>query len=520
MFNNDAFLKGRSGANRLVFTTAILMILFSLSVSAATAQGGGTLRVGLNEPINLDPATGSNDPEVLFNRSIYDYLIEIKPDSTIAPNLSSEWAISEDGLTYTFTLVSGVTFHDGSAFSSADVVFTYNRLKEIQSPALGLLGEFEVSAPDESTVVFTLPAINADFLYGVGSRFASILKDGTTEPNVLVDGDAPYANFNGTGPFVLTDYSPGENATFTRNENYWIEGQPALDGLEFIFIPDSLAQIDALRSGAVDFIFKLDADQVATLEGESSLTIVQRATNQHPVIRIRADEGALGADVRVRQAFKLATNREELLNVVQQGYGVIGNNDPIGPLYSNFYDADLEQPSFDPAAACALISEATGAERLSTDFYVVDSFNYEALATSLQQQWAEGCIDVNILLRPENVYYADTEWLEVDLGITGWGDRPVPQGYFTEAYITGGIYNESHFSDAEADDLVTQAAQTTDAVERAAIYNQISAIFAERGPIIIPWFSSIIGAVNNNVQGLEMHPFPGQTDFRTVTIGG
>ncbi|MDX1994443.1 MAG: ABC transporter substrate-binding protein [bacterium] len=520
MFLNNAFLTGRSGASRLMYTSAILMILFTLSISTAAAQGGGgVLRVGLNEPINLDPATGSNDPEVLFNRNIYDYLIEIRPDSTLAPNLATEWTVSDDGLTYTFTLVEGATFHDGSPFTSADVVFTFNRLQSIGSPALGLLGEFEVSAPDESTVVFTLPSVNADFLYGVGSRFASILKDGTETPNVIGD-DGGLGGFNGTGPFVLSAYNPGVGATFTRNENYWQEGAPLLDGLEFVFIEDSLAQVDALRSGAVDFIFKLNVDQVATLESEGTVTILQVPTNQHPVIRIRSDAGALGEDVRVRQAFKLATNRQELLDVVQQGYGVLGNNDPIGPLYSDFFASDLEQPQYDPEAACALILEATGEERLSTDFYVVDSFNYEALATSLQQQWAEGCIDVNILLRPENVYYADTEWLEVDLGITGWGDRPVPQGYLTEAYITDGIYNESHFSDAELDELVAQAAVTTDTAARAEIYNQISQIFAERGPIIIPWFASVIGAANSSVQGLEMHPFPGQTDFRTVSIGG
>lgn len=508
----------RDGIGRLFLVGLLVTLVLALTGITAAQDGESVLRVGMVAPENLDPATGSNDPEVLFNRTIYDYLIEVTPDGVLAPNLAYDWEISDDGLTYTFFLEDGVTFHDGSTFSAADVVFTFNRLQELESPAISLLGEFSIEAVDDLIVAFSLESPNADFLFGVASRFALILKDGTESPNVLGSGDGLFANFNGTGPFVLTEYSAGERAYFVANEDYWIEDQPALAGLEFLFIDDTLTQIDALRSGVIDFIFKLDVDQIPTLEGVGGITIVDRATNQHPVIRIRSDEGALGEDVRIRQAFKYATNRQELLETVQEGFGVLGNNDPIGPAYGEFFDAGIENVPFDPEMACALIQDATGQERISTDFYVVDAFNYESLGVALQQQWEQGCIDVNILLRAESLYYADTEWLEVDLGITGWGDQPVPQGYLVQAYVTGGIFNESHFSDAEVDELVSQAAVTADLEERAAIYSQISQIFAERGPIIIPWFASVVGAVRDNVVGLDMHPFPGQTDFRTVSI--
>jgi peptide/nickel transport system substrate-binding protein len=523
MFLNTSHLSGRSGISRLMFTTLIVLLLMAVALQFGTVQAqnergtGGTLRVAMDSPVNLDPATGSNDPEVLLNRTIYDYLVETLPDSTLGPNLAHDWDISDDGLTYTFYLVEGVTFHDDSAFTAADVVFTYNRLQEIGSPAAALMGEFEVEALDDYTVVFTLPQVNADFMYGVASRFAAIIQDGMETPNEI-DADGGFSNFNGTGPFVLSEYSAGERAVFLPNENYWIEGQPYLASLEFLFIDDTLTQIDALRGGAVDFIFKLDVDQVAPLEDEAGITILEIATNQHPVIRIRSDEGALGEDVRIRDAFKLATNRQELLETVQEGYGVIGNNDPIGPLYADFYDGSIEQTGYDPAAACELIQEATGEDRLFSEFYVVDVFNYQSMAVALQQQWEQGCIDVNLLMREPGIYFADTEWLEVDLGITNWGDRPIPQSYLTEAYVTGGPFNETHFSDAEMDELVAQAAVTTDIAERAAVYSQISQVFAGRGPIVIPFFASMIGAVRDNVDGLEMHPFPGQTDFRTVSV--
>ncbi|HEX2620571.1 MAG TPA: ABC transporter substrate-binding protein [Phototrophicaceae bacterium] len=503
-----------------MFTSCILMVLFALSFSFSSAQGGGDLIVGTNAPVNLDPASGSNDPEIMFNHLIYDYLLDVASDNSIVPNLATEYSISEDGLTYTLKLAEGVTFHDGSAFSSADVVFTYNRLKEVESPALGLLsgGSFEVTAPDASSVVFTLTEPNADFLYGLAGRLTAILKDGTTTPNVLGEGDAIYANFNGTGPFKLSEYSASEDAVFVRNENYFKAGEPKLDSVKIVFIDDPLAQIDALKTGAVNFIFKIPVDQIANLEGVDGITVLEKATNLHPVIRLRSDEGHIGADPRIRTAFKLATNRAELNDVVLEGRGVVGNNDPIGPAYGSFYDDSIAKPEYDPEQACALIKEATGEDRLTIDFYVVDSLGYPDLATVMQQQWQEGCIDANLLVRTENVYYGNNEWMDVDLGLTGWGSRPIPQQYLTEAYISTGIYNESHWSNADLDALVAEASKTSDPDARAALYSQIAQIFADDGPIIIPYFAPMIGAVSANVEGLDMASFPGLTDFRTVTI--
>jgi peptide/nickel transport system substrate-binding protein len=500
---------------------AVLLAAFGFTNNGSVlAQGSGTLIIGTNAPVNLDPSSGSNDPEVLFNHLIYDYLLDVAPDTSIVPNLAAEYTVSEDGLTYTLTLAEGVTFHDGSPLTAEDVVFTYNRLKEVESPALGLLsgGGFEVEAPDDATVVFTLTEPNADFLYGLAGRFTGILKNGTETPNALAEGETSFANFNGTGPFALTEYSAGERAVFTANENYFKADQPALASVEMVFIEDSLAQIDALRTGEVNFIFKVPVDQIATLEGIEGVTVLERATNLHPVIRLRADSDHLGEDVAIRNAFKLATNRDELNDLLLEGRGVVANNDPIGPAFEVFYDDSIEKPAYDPAAACQLISEATGEERLAVDFYVVDALGYPDVATVIQQQWAEGCIDANILVRPENVYYGNNEWLEVDLGMTGWGDRPIPQQYLTEAYITDGIYNEAHWSNPDLDALVAEAAQTSDTEVRAGIYSQIAQIFADEGPIIVPFFAPMIGAMTSNVQGLEMAAFPGLTDLRTVSI--
>jgi peptide/nickel transport system substrate-binding protein len=505
---------------------AIALLVLSVLLVAAfgvTAQESGVLRVGMNAPVTLDPAQHSNDPETALNRAVYDYLVEVLPDSTIGPNLATEWTISDDGLSYTFSLAQGVTFHDGSPFTSADVVYTFNRLREVQSPAVSLLGDYQVSAPDESTVVFTLTAINADFLFGVAARQALIIRDGEDTPNILGEGDASFENFNGTGPFILTEFDPGARAVFTANANYW-RGAPALSGLEFIFIDDSVAQVDALLSGELDFIFKVPIAQTDRIDSADGVSVVSTATSQHPVIRLRTDEGFAGADVRVRQAFKYATDREALNDILLQGRGTIGNNDPIAPVFSFFYDDAVENQTYDPARACELLEEA-GIGTYEGTLYAPNAFEYADLAAVLQQQWSAACINVDIQVVEEGLYYDfsnPNNYFEVELGITGWGDRPSPQILLRQAYVEAGIetgFNESRFVDQEIEALVVEAGQTTDESARAEIYAQISQIFLERGPIIIPYFAPLFSGVRDSVQGLQVAPFPGLTDFRTVTIG-
>lgn len=525
----------------LIFSILILV----LSFSGIQAQDEMVLRVGLEEPINLDPASGSNDPEVLLNRHIYDYLIELLPDGSLAPSLATDWEVSDDGLSYTLNLVQNAAFHDGKAFTSEDVVFTFDRMVAVGSTVVGLLGQKQVGEDDEGgailepswtveasgdfTVVFTLESPNADFIFGLSHRFSAILPAGLETPNTLGE-DGSLANFNGTGSFRLESFDAGEGATLVANDEYW-GGRPALDRIELIFIDDSNAQVNALLSGEVDLIFKIPNDLLPSLQGNDALTVTTIASNVHPVIRIRSDEGHLGEDVRVRQAFKHATDRE-LLNIdTLNGLGIVANNDPIGPVYGPLYNPQ-DGLAYDPQRSCDLLAEYAAENpdnawvtldgdtpRLEIDFHVAEAFEYGIMAEFMEQQWQDGCIFVTLLLEPPNIYYADGGWLDVDLGLTGWGTRSTPQEYLSVAYVTGAKWNEAHWSNTALDALAAQAAQTSDLEERAVLYNEISQIFVEDGPIIIPFFRPVSSAYSNSVEGLVLHSFPGRTDFDSVSVG-
>lgn len=525
-----------------VWLTLVGVFILAFNIVGLQAQDDTVLRVGMPGPSTLDPAVAANDHEVIIHRHIYDYLVELTPSGEIVPSLAESWDISDDGLTFTFNLVEGVTFHDGSDFTSADVVYTFNRLAEIGSTAMGLLGQesvgeddegntifeptFTITAVDDLTVEFQLETPNADFLFGIASRFAPILPEGLDVPNSL---EAGTESFNGTGPFVLGEFDAGESVTLLANENYW-GGTPELDSIEFVFIDDTNAQVDALRSGQVDFIFKIPPELLPNLEGEDGITLTSVSSNTHPVIRLRVDEGRLGEDVRIRQAFKHATDRELLNLDALNGLGRVGNNDPIGPVYGALY-SEVEHLEYSPERACELIAEYAsdnpdsefitdngGTPTITVDFFVVEAFEYPLMGEFIQQQWQDGCIDVSLEVQTENIYY-DGNWLEVDLGVTGWGTRATPQEYLNVAYITGAPFNESAWSNAEVDELAAAAAQASTVEERAAIYDELRVIFEQEGPIIVPYFRPIHGAFSGNVSGLNMHSFPGRTDLDSVTIG-
>ena len=526
-----------------VFVTFLLLLSTALFATGTAEeevneQEEKILRIGLRKLTTIDPALGANDPEVMFNRLQYDYLIEILPDGTLEPSLATAWEVSEDGLTYTFDLRPDVIFEDGSSFGAEDVVYTFERLVSEGSSIVGLMGQNEdgsatwtVEATDDLTAVFRLAEPNADFLYGVASRFAMILSSDSQVVNEFGDGEDTYASFNGTGPFVLEEYAVDQSARFVANENYW-GGTPALDGIELVFFDDDQSQLDAFRSGALDFVIKVPDDLVPALEQVPNASVLSRPTNTHPVVRVRTDEGSIGEDLRIRQAFKFATDRELINLDALDGAGTVANNDPIGPTYGELYNPQ-DNRGQDPARARELIEavledgtgngyvvEVDGQARIEVPFYVGDTFEYGLVAEFLQQQWRESNIFVDLNVVPENVYYAegDNNWLNAQLGMTAWGARPTPQEYLSVAYTEGAAFNESRWNNQELARLAEEASRTADISARAQLYDEISKVFLESGPIIIPYFRPVVAAHADRVQGITLHSFPGRTDFTEVDL--
>ncbi len=469
----------------------------------------GTLRVSAFPIAQTDPAQISSDAEVLIANHVYDYLVDVDADNNIQPRLARDWTRSEDGLTYEFELVEGATFHDGTPLTADDVVYTFRRLRDTEGlPTADLYSNITtIEATGDLSVRFTISQTNPFFLFDLSDNHALVVKDGTEDAT----------DFNGTGPFVVTDYQPGNRITMEANEDYFVEGQPHLAGLEIIFFDDQSASADALRGGQIDLTMDLSTPLYESLRREGGFIAQDIATNQFANVRIRTDQPP-GDEPEVIEALKLATDREEIFELVQQGYGAVGRDSPIGPLFSEYYTEETPIPERDPERAQALLAEAGYPDGLDLQMYLLDTLNFPDLAAVLKQQWSEAGIDVEINTVPESVFYGEGRWLEVNLGIVGWGHRPYPQFYLDVMLKCDARWNATRLCNDELDRLITTAGTTLDEQERVDAYHEIQRILIERGPMIVPYFFAEYGVISDRFEGFQIKAFSGRTDLRAVRV--
>ena len=341
---------------------------------------GGTLIIALpGNPSTLNDAITTARLARMVAPSVLESLIRLQPDSTPLPNLARSWEVSPDGKTYTFHLVRNATWHDGVAFTSADVQYTFMQvLTKFQSEWISInaaYGPITVDTPDPYTAVLHLARFyNAVFIY-----LSEI--EGPMLPKHLYEGtdilNNPY-NLKpvGTGPFMFSEYFKGDHITMVKNPNYWRKGLPYLDQIIFRIIPDTTARVLALEKGEVDLInhpgFPVAA--AAELSKNPNITVTQEPTilarQQQIFINLRPDipgllpDGTLNvlSDLRVRQALAYGMDRQTILQQAAYGYGKVGDTclHSFTPIYQGvYYDGPaLPRYEYNVTKANALLDQA------------------------------------------------------------------------------------------------------------------------------------------------------------------
>jgi peptide/nickel transport system substrate-binding protein len=450
----------------------------------------------------LDPHFATTQSDIMLNHQVYDYLVYVDETNAVVPHLATEWE-SADGIVWVFTLRDGVVFHDGSPVTAEDIVYSFDRLRDpgVGTPTVSLYENVEsVEALDPLRVQFTLTVPNPEFPADAGDYHAAILSK---------DSDEAAGKWIGSGPFVVESYDPEDRAVLAKKTAYWLTGTdgeslPYLDGITFIFSPDQNGQIAALQGDELQFVPGLSAELAAQVQADDSLRLIKNPSNMHFVIHMRSDEGRPTADVRVRQALMLATDHQAIADTVRPGLALVGNGTPVGPAYKAYY---LERPpQQDTAKAKQLLADAGYADGLEITLYAQTSADVPGIATVWKEQMKQIGVEVDIQSIPPDVYYGegDSSWLEVDFGITDWGTRAVPLNYFKLAYVGGALYNESHWSDTEFDELTAQIESELDDAARAELYKKAQEILIERGPVIVPYVVEAVAGVSAAVDGITL----------------
>ena len=339
------------------FVKGAFLATLALAANGATAADV-TIGVQL-EPPHLDPtsaAAGAID-QVLYS-NVFEGLTRFGSDGSVNPGLAESWDISEDGLTYTFNLRSGVKFHDGTDLDATDVVFSLDRARAEDSTNAqkALFANItSVEAMGDTTVKVTLEKPQGSFLFNMAWGDAVIVAPESIE-NIK---SKPI----GTGAFAFSDWKQGDSITLTRNPDYW--GEPAsLDGATFKFISEPTAAFAAMMAEDVDAFYSYPApENLAQFEADPRFTVLSGNTEGETILAINNKMPPFDNKL-VRQAVSHAIDRQSIIDGAMFGYGT-----PIGSHFAphNPDYIDLTGNSqYDPEKAKALLAEAGFADGFST----------------------------------------------------------------------------------------------------------------------------------------------------------
>jgi peptide/nickel transport system substrate-binding protein len=435
------------------------------------------------EPGNLDirQTAGAALDQILVD-NIYQGLVARTPEQDIVPALASDWTVSDDGLTYTFTLREGVTFHDGQELTPDDVVWSLATRRDTPewSDSARLANVTSITAEGQD-ITLTLAEPDSSFLWNLTGRAGIVLKKGDK-----VDYSTAA---NGTGPYVLADWIQGDSITFTRNDEYWGDTAQVAE-VVFDYIPDNQAALNAALAGEVDVVTGFDANLKEQIEANGDFALELGQSTDKGTLAFNQKEGSPLADKRVRQAIRQAIDHDAIIEALASGETQYGPIPSLDPGYEDLSDV----APYDPEAAKALLDEA-GVEDLSLTLTIPNFYS-----TTIPQILVSDLNEVGITLEVDSVDFST--WLN---------DVYVNQDYdlsfvlHTEARDFENWANPDYYftyDNPEVQDLYAQSLAATDEDEAAALLAEAARIVSEDSAADWLYNGASVVAVGTNISGM------------------
>jgi peptide/nickel transport system substrate-binding protein len=470
---------------------------FMSAVEAATPKKGGLFRLGLggaSTTDSLDPATFiSTFTQIGLNFGIHNNLTEVTASGDIVPELAESFEATSDAKVWTFKLRKGVEYHNGKSLEAADVVASiqHHRGEDSKSAAKPLLADIEaIETPDKHTVVFKLANGNADFPYVMNDYHLPILPS--------KDGKIDWQAGVGAGGYTLGNYDWGVRMELKRNPNYWKgDARSHFDEVMLIGIADAAARQNAMRTGEIDAMNRVDLKTAHLLARDANIIIDDITGNQHYTIPMNSTVAPFDNN-DVRLALKYAINREELVKKILSGHGAAANDHPIGP-GQKYFAKDLEQRAYDPDKAKHHLKKA-GMENLKVDLHAANTAFSGAIDTALLYQEAAKAagIEINVVREADDGYWTNV-WMKKAWSMSYWGGRPTEDWMFTVGYAAGGAWNESFWSNDAFMKLLVEARAELDQAKRGEMYAEMQRLVRDDGGSVIPMYANNVDARSKKV---------------------
>jgi ABC-type transport system substrate-binding protein len=504
---------------------------FKLSAPEPNPKRGGVLRYGvLSAPAHFDVHQSGTVSNLGTQGAMYDNLVRRDPrDSgqTIIPDLAHSWEIAKDGKTYTFFLRKGVLFHDGAELTAEDVQATYNRIikppQGVSMPRTPLFATVsEINVRDKDTVEFKLSEPRpVDFMMGAfASGWNIIVRKKTLEDNNYNLRQLP--DFPGTGPFRHVKRVDKEVWVMERNKNYWNEGLPYLDGMEFYhFQPFSPELGAALLSGRIDYARLLDPVSLKKVQGTAGMSGTDYYQSVIQAVWVNNNKKPFD-DPRVRRAMHLVFERAVLVEVVKEVAPMM-----VGGFIYPFSEVATPKEQLsqrlgyqsDPKAAIKeakqLMAAAGYANGLkNVDFLVREVNTFKLWANAIQAMLKEALnIETNLRTVQVSVWFDEAQAGKFDLAISAIVSTLIdPSDYFRSWYSKDGPQNYSKWHNQNFEALLPQIDSELDSAKRKALIRQAEDIMEQDPPLLPVSWEKINDGWYNYVKGHNPYNYFGIYD--------
>ena len=502
---------------QLITGATALALSASFGAPPAMAQGtpkkGGTLRLGMeggSPSDSLDPRTYADSIPIFYSLMFWNQLVEIDAKGNATPELAESWQSKPGAAEWIFNIRKGITFGSGKTLDADDVIYSINLHRgDTKSPAKGILEPItEIKKLSANQLQITMKSGNADLPFVLSDYHLIVVPNGTTD----------FSKPDGTGAYTLTEWQPGVRIVAKRKPgNYWKPNRGNFDTIELRYIGDSASRTQALVTGQVDAVNRLNPKTVALLSKNKDITITRTkgTGNRYGFVAMVDTDPYKNRDVML--GLKYGIERQKVVDNVFSGYATIGNDQTVGPA-DQFFNAALKPKAYDPEKAKFHFKKAG----FSGPFEVQVSEGCYSGATDSGVMFQESLRKVGVSLEVKRVSgdgYWDNVWMKAPFCSVFWGNRPTADLQISLQFLSGGAWNDTHFKSAALDKLVVDARVELKRAKRMELYAEAQRIISEEAGMVCFGVGDQMDGGGKKLRGLESHARYDMNDNRLAEKG-
>jgi peptide/nickel transport system substrate-binding protein len=504
-------------------TLAAITFVLVLTLAGAPAFSQTVLRAGLDvDAGTMDPRLAIDTSAARMQELIFSGLVRLDANLVPQPDLAVSWEFTSP-TTLVFQLREGVTFHDGSPFTAADVVHTFTTLTDpdFGAPRRALYAPIEsVQALDDHTVEFTLAHPYAPLLQYLDM---GIVPAAASQRLGEDFGDQPI----GTGPFRLAGWDRGATIRLSAFDDYHF-GRPNVDEVVISVIPDNNVRLIAAEAGDLHLIHSpVPPQDLDRLRAAGDLVVESTTALGYTYLNLNLRNPVL-EDVRVRQALAFLTDKQTISEVIFEGMDSPGESFLLPNTY--YYSDDVVHYEYDPERAMALLDEAgwtvgpggvreKDGQRLSLELTTNIDPNRQQILEFLQGEWAQAGVEASVRVYEWPSFIGDVQNARYDVGLIGWLLLTDPDRATYLQFRSDGGNNYGAYSNPRVDALLDRGRAETDPDARRAIYEEIAQVVTEEAPYIFLLYQGYVVIHAPELQGFVVHPSGSWKSLESVTLG-